>query len=233
MQNIAFEVLGDSAQPTFLTKVIRSGIWSSSAANKTALITGAALDGSSSEILALLRRQGFHVFCSDLEQGKDIDFVWDLENKPDNKWVSSFDLVVSCSVLEHVQRPYLACNNLTSVLKKDGLIYLSLPWVWRHHKYPDDYHRFHGSSIDYLCKDSRSVARAWSTSPDCKLYKYDPSLDQKLSRMIDGVKYLPYLMVHDARVKVQLNLAGVIPGVEEILASQCTCMSLGPVVFMI
>lgn len=194
--------MGDSSQPKFLSQVLRSGRWNPSLSSKTALITGAALDGSSLEIYTLLQSQGFQVFCSDVEQGKDVDFVWDLENKPDFKWVSSFDLVVSCSVLEHVQRPHLACNHLTSVLKNGGLLYLSMPWVWRYHKYPDDYNRFHGSTIDYICKDTRTLVKAWSTSPDCKLHKYEPDFDNKNSRIIDGIKFLPYLQIHDARVKI-------------------------------
>lgn len=194
--------MGDSSQPRFLSKILGSDLWHAPAGSRTALITGAALDGSSLEILALLKSHGFQVSCSDMEQGKDVDFVWDLENKPDFKWVSSFDIVVSCSVLEHVKRPYLACNHLTSVLKNGGLLYLSMPWVWRYHKYPDDYNRFHGSTIDYLCKESKSLVKAWSTSPDCKLHQYEPEFDQKNSRIIDGVKYLPYLQIHDARIKI-------------------------------
>ena len=195
-------LLGDSAQPKFLSEVLRSGLWNSPVIGKTALITGAALVGSSLELSTLLQSQGFKVFCSDVEQGRDVDFVWDLENKPDSKWVSSFDLVVSCSVLEHVQRPHLACNHLTSILKNGGLLYLSLPWIWKYHKYPDDYNRFHGSTIDYMCSDTRSLVKAWSTSPDCKLHPYEPHFDNIKSITFDGVKYLLYLQIHDARVKI-------------------------------
>ena len=139
---------------------------------------------------------------SDIDAGKDVNLIWDLEDRPEERLMSSFDMVISCSVLEHVHQPHLACKNLFDVLKPGGLMYLSLPWVWRYHKYPDDYHRFHASSLDYMCKDAVLRLRAWSTSPDCKLHPYDPSFDQQLSRIIDGVKYLPYLMIHEAREKL-------------------------------
>lgn len=193
--------MGDASQPAFLNKVLASNVWQAPSDTKNALITGAALEGSSKEIFNLLKTHGFKIFLSDVENSSEVDLVWDLENKPEQRFVSFFDLIVSCSVLEHVKRPYLACSHLIDVLKNGGLIYLSLPWVWRYHKYPDDYNRFHASTLDHLCSNARLIARAWSTSPDCKLHAYDPNFDQKHSRIIDGVKFLPYLMIHEARTK--------------------------------
>ena len=194
--------MGDSSQPAFLKKVFSSDLWRPSSSRPKALITGAALEGSSKDILDVLVGKGFEVFLSDIDAAKDVNLVWDLENKPEDRFLSSFDLVVSCSVLEHIRRPHLACQHLLDVLKNGGLMYLSLPWIWRYHKYPDDYHRFHASTLDHLCKDAALRLRAWSTSPDCKLHSYDPNFDQSHSRIIDGVKYLPYLMIHEARVKL-------------------------------
>lgn len=193
--------MGDSSQPAFLNKIFTSDLWKPSSQEPKALITGAALEGSSREIVDILIEKGFKIFLSDVDAGKDVNLVWDLENKPEDRFVSSFDLVISCSVLEHVRQPHLACRHLLDVLKNGGLIYLALPWVWRYHKYPDDYNRFHSSTLDYLCKDTALRLRAWSTSPDCKLHPYDPNFDQNHSRIIDGVKYLPYLMLHEARLK--------------------------------
>jgi hypothetical protein len=86
--------------------------------------------------------------------------------------------------------------------KKSGLAYISVPWIWRYHRYPDDFHRFHTSTTDNLFKDTKVLTRAWSTSPDCRLYAFKPELDQELSRVINGVKYLPYMMLHEIRRKL-------------------------------
>jgi len=115
---------------------------------------------------------------------------------------NNFNLVISCSVLEHIPDVKSAARHLVLNLKEDGLIYISLPWVWRYHRYPDDFHRFHASSTDKLFDGTKALARAWSTSPDCKLYAYKPELDQELSRVINGVKYLPYMMLHEIRKRV-------------------------------
>lgn len=115
--------MGDSSQPAFLKKVFSSDLWRPSSSRPKALITGAALEGSSKDILDVLVGKGFEVFLSDIAAGKDVNLVWDLENKPEDRFLSSFDLVVSCSVLEHIRRPHLACQHLLDVLKTGGLMY--------------------------------------------------------------------------------------------------------------
>lgn len=76
----------------------------------------------------------------DIFAGENIDIVSKAESLPfeDN----SIDLIISQEVLEHVQNPSLAVQEMFRVLKKDGLIYCQLPFVIGYHPGPTDFWRF-------------------------------------------------------------------------------------------
>ena len=193
--------MGDSSQPKFLKSVFSNlQLSRPNESFNLALITGAALEGHSSEIIKLVQAKGYKVLTTDIEGGKGVDVIWDLQCSPPLEVRGSVDLFISCSVLEHVPDVSIAAKNITAAMRQNGKIYLSVPWVWRYHRYSDDYHRFHASSLNQLFPETKALARAWSTSPDGKLHKFEENLDQRLSRVIDGVKFLPYLMLHELRV---------------------------------
>jgi SAM-dependent methyltransferase len=60
---------------------------------------------------------------------------------------SSFDLVLSTQVLEHVQEPLALIAEMVRVCKDDGNIILSIPFVYPEHEIPFDYFRFTGFGI--------------------------------------------------------------------------------------
>lgn len=193
--------MADLSQYKFLKTVLRNLI------NKNimpvgglALVSGAALSGHSLAIKSLLESFGYDVMTTDIEAALGVDLVWNLQDPPPFQIEGRINLFVSTSVLEHVANVAVASRNILSALNTNSLLYLSVPWVWRYHRYPDDYHRFHASSLNNLFPSTRSLTRCWSTSPDSKLYTYDENIDAKLSKTIDGVKYLPYLMLHDIRL---------------------------------
>jgi SAM-dependent methyltransferase len=45
----------------------------------------------------------------------------------------SFDYIICNSVLEHIQKFWLAVEEIKRVLKKDGIIFCSVPSVWPYH----------------------------------------------------------------------------------------------------
>lgn len=195
--------MGDRSQANFLSRSLSQLQQATGQLlGGKALITGAALEGHSLDIANLITGLGYQVTTSDIAPGEGVDLIWDLQQPPPGTLRNQFSLVISCSVLEHIVDAESAARHLALSARQGGLIYISLPWVWRYHRYPDDFHRFHASSADKLFEGTRVLARAWSTSPDCKLYAYKPELDQELSRVIDGVKYLPYMMLHEIRVKL-------------------------------
>ena len=65
--------MGDSSQPAFLNKIFTSDLWKPSSQEPKALITGAALEGSSREIVDILIEKGFKIFLSDVDAGKDVN----------------------------------------------------------------------------------------------------------------------------------------------------------------
>lgn len=68
-----------------------------------------------------------------------IDYNYDVHDMkfPDD----SFDIVVCIAVLEHVQHPQQAVNELFRVLRPNGSVWVELPWVQPFHEMPKDYWR--------------------------------------------------------------------------------------------
>src|SRR5690242_11226059 len=83
----------------------------------------------------------------DLESGTNVDFVVDLEKGPGALAGRKFDLIIVCSVLEHSPRPWVLAENIQGLLAEEGALMSCHPWVWRYHKYPDDYFRFSPKGI--------------------------------------------------------------------------------------
>lgn len=90
----------------------------------------------------------------DLEAGENVDVQVDLS--VDYKEVSkafdaeSFDTIFCVSVLEHIPNVFQAAENLTSLLRRGGHIFISVPFVFRNHGYPSDYWRFTPNAIKFL-----------------------------------------------------------------------------------
>lgn len=193
--------MGDAAQPIFLQLALTMLDFHP----KHCMYSGAAAGlahGAYEEALG-----GCFITYTDITSASGVDLVWDLQKEPPIEHHDAFDLFISTSVLEHVQRPWLAARNMETVVKPGGYLYISVPWVWRYHRYPDDYWRFSASSLDVLFEGSTTVASAWSTSPDCIFYDADPCLDQAFSVLLKGTqdgqdtvrKMLPYLELHQLR----------------------------------
>ena len=61
----------------------------------------------------------------DIEAGKFVDVILPAEKLVEYFGPESFDVVISTELLEHVQNWRLVINNMKSVLKCDGYIYIS------------------------------------------------------------------------------------------------------------
>src|SRR4030042_6562163 len=90
----------------------------------------------------------------DMENGKGVDIVSDFTD--DFNVVSeklggmSFKTAICFSVLEHCKDPFKACDNISRLLDKDGILFVSVPFSWRIHGYPSDYWRFTPDGIKVL-----------------------------------------------------------------------------------
>jgi ubiquinone/menaquinone biosynthesis C-methylase UbiE len=77
-----------------------------------------------------------------IEVGKEIDIVADAENLEGIIKDQSFDLILCISVLEHTKHPMKIVENIKRILKKDGMVIVSVPFIMSLHDTPGDYWRF-------------------------------------------------------------------------------------------
>lgn len=111
--------------------------------NGFTLVTGSKLHGPHRDY----RKDFTDAIGIDIEPGPGVDMVQDLERPLS---VGPFSHVVCHSVLEHVGRPWLAADNLSDAMEPGATIYITVPWVWRFHSYPDDYWRISHSGLSKL-----------------------------------------------------------------------------------
>lgn len=71
---------------------------------------------------------------------KAVDKFYDGQNIPYND--SSFDIVISTQVFEHVEYPEKLFKEIYRVLKRGGILFLTMPFVWSEHEIPYDFRRF-------------------------------------------------------------------------------------------
>lgn len=64
------------------------------------------------------------------------------------------DHVVSFQVMEHLSEPQIMLNEAFRILRKDGLIYLSVPFQWHIHEAPWDYYRYTRYGLEHLFNKS-------------------------------------------------------------------------------
>lgn len=142
----------------------------------------------------------------DMAPGKGVDAVVDLVEGIGPLPAAHFELAICCSVMEHVRRPWVFAENLARLVRPGGRIYVSVPWVWRYHAYPDDYFRFSWRGIAELFPGFEWSGLEYSTTVpgefiaiggDAK--RTDDSL--ALRRHVGWIRrkrrmYLPYLMVN-------------------------------------
>jgi SAM-dependent methyltransferase len=140
----------------------------------------------------------------DVEPGPGVDRVVDLAAGTGGLPENHFALAICCSVLEHTPRPWAMAANITRLLAPGGIAYVSVPWVWRFHCYPDDYFRFSASGVRALF-DGVEWRGAWySTNVVDELIRIDFDDRTRDDRLCENVTarngatrtYLPYLAVN-------------------------------------
>lgn len=67
--------------------------------------------------------------------------------------ISGVDLIYSSDCFEHLKKPWLAADNLSSMLHIGGFIFISTVFSWRYHPVPEDYYRFTPAGLMALFED--------------------------------------------------------------------------------
>ena len=111
--------------------------------------------GASSEIYKNFcnsNSENCNITYSNIDSSKEEFLNIDLQK--DNSFERRYDFAVIFNVLEHVLNPNLAIKNLSKILKKNGKIVGSTPFLFRVHGAPKDYSRFTKDHLIELLKSS-------------------------------------------------------------------------------
>lgn len=133
-----------------------------------------------------------------------IDVVGDAHSIPFAD--STFDLVVSEFMIEHVQDPFRVGAELERVTRPGGHIYISYPLMHVYHSFPDDYYRFTHEGIKRLFPESSMIGEGVLSGPACRWLSDTADLisfpfDGKMAfaaralalTLLFPIKYLDYL----------------------------------------
>jgi SAM-dependent methyltransferase len=140
----------------------------------------------------------------DMEAGVGVDVVQDLAEGLGDLPENHFSLIVCCSVLEHVAKPWKMAENIARLTAPGGKLYMSVPWIWRYHAYPDDYFRFSFRGVISLFPEFDWGTPYYSSNVEGEflaITEDTKDADNRLARLIPTEtgamrKYLPYLMVN-------------------------------------
>lgn len=182
--------MGDANQLAFLKQHVPT-------VDGPVLEVGSKQYGSTSSFRDFYR--GVEYVGIDMEAGEGVDRVIDLSiplPKAEVLADCGVALVVCCSVLEHVERPWVMAENITMLMRHGGKLYISVPWVWRWHGYPSDYWRFSWRGIEVLFPDFTWEKPVYSGNVPGEFTDAEPGADDKMAVHVGERKYLPYLMVN-------------------------------------
>jgi SAM-dependent methyltransferase len=90
----------------------------------------------------LFKEQKYHYTGLDMEEGPNVDLVLANPYDWDSIETDSFDIVISGQAFEHIEFFWKTMEEMTRVLKKNGLLCLIAPNGFGEHRYPVDCYRF-------------------------------------------------------------------------------------------
>lgn len=97
--------------------------------------------------------EGVEHVMSDFEDGLDVDVLADCHQLDDVFDAASFDAVLAASVWEHLERPWIAADQLAHVTRPGGFVWVATHQTFPVHGYPSDYFRFSDVALASLFRD--------------------------------------------------------------------------------
>jgi SAM-dependent methyltransferase len=143
----------NSVEQFFVKKIYADHNSSASVQNALrTLIAGLGAGDEGLNIGAGFTRLSPQIRNMELDAGAGIDIVGSVEDIPseDNR----FALIITQEVLEHVENPFRAVQEIARVLKPGGKAYVQLPFMIGYHPCPKDYWRFTHEGIVQLAEQS-------------------------------------------------------------------------------
>lgn len=84
-------------------------------------------------------------------KNEDIDILYNGKKFPFED--ETFDSIVSFQVLEHVEDETLFLQEIKRVLKRNGTLMLTIPFMWEEHEVPYDFRRYTSYGLKKLFED--------------------------------------------------------------------------------
>ncbi len=113
-------------------------------------------------------QQQFQVMSLDIDKKRRADIIGDICVHDFKE--QRFDIVVMAEVLEHLHSPHLALENVQRILKENGRLILTVPFIFPIHDQPHDYYRYTRYGLEYLLRHFRDVSiterNSWTESID-------------------------------------------------------------------
>jgi SAM-dependent methyltransferase len=100
-------------------------------------------------------QQTFSVTSCDIDQKYQPDILGDICTFDFGE--QTFDVIVLSEVLEHVHSPHLAIRNIHSLLRPDGRLILTVPFIFPIHERPHDYFRYTRYGLEFLLSEFKNV----------------------------------------------------------------------------
>lgn len=68
-----------------------------------------------------------------------------------------FDAGICMDLLEHTSNPFIVAKNISDSLKPGAYLFVTAPFVWEPHFYPNDYFRFCPQGLEELFPDMKNI----------------------------------------------------------------------------
>lgn len=94
---------------------------------------------------------------------------------------ASFDTALMTEVLEHLDEPLAALVECARILRPDGMLILTAPFIWHLHEEPRDFFRYSGYGLAHLLDSAgfevvevSSLGGFWTTFGQLLVYNLEP-----------------------------------------------------------
>jgi len=98
------------------------------------------------------------VFCVDwgnsLHKNPYLDLEWDINKKLDFSKNKYYDTIILSDVLEHISAPKNLINEMYRILKRGGILLMTVPFYYWIHEKPFDYYRYTHFGLEKMFKES-------------------------------------------------------------------------------
>lgn len=102
------------------------------------------------------RQENFRVTSFDIDQTKSPDILGDLCTYKFSQH-NFFDYIVVSEVLEHIHSPHLAIDQIYNLLKPNGKLIITVPFIFPIHERPIDYYRYTKYGLEFLLREFRNI----------------------------------------------------------------------------